>query len=59
VLTRIPVGITYAIWSGVGMTLISIIGWLFLRQPLNTLQMLCIALIVAGVVGLNLSTRGA
>jgi small multidrug resistance pump len=59
VLTRIPVGVTYAVWSGVGVTLISMIGWLFLRQPLSAVQMFCIALIVVGAVGLNLSTGGA
>ena len=55
VLTRIPVGVTYAIWSGVGVTLISLAGWLFLRQPLSAVQVLCIGLIVVGAVGLNLA----
>jgi small multidrug resistance pump len=58
VLTRIPVGIAYAIWSGIGVTLISINGWLFLRQPLTAIQMACIALIVIGAAGLNLSIKG-
>jgi small multidrug resistance pump len=58
VLTRIPVGVAYAVWSGIGVTLISMTGWVFLRQPLTTMQMLCIALIIAGAVGLNLSTKG-
>lgn len=57
VLTRIPVGVAYAIWSGVGILLISMTGWLFLRQPLTTMQLLFIALIVAGAAGLNLSTK--
>ncbi|WP_315834561.1 multidrug efflux SMR transporter [Bradyrhizobium prioriisuperbiae] len=59
VLTRIPVGVAYAIWSGVGVMLISTAGWLFFRQPLSTMQMLFIALIVVGAAGLNLSTKGA
>lgn len=59
VLTRIPVGVAYAIWSGVGVMLISMTGWLFLRQPLTTVQMLFIVLIVVGAAGLNLSTKGA
>ncbi len=59
VLTRIPVGVAYAIWSGTGVMLISMTGWLFLRQPLTTVQMLFIALIVVGAAGLNLSTKGA
>ena len=59
VLTRIPVGVTYAIWSGAGVVLISLIGALFLRQSLSTIQMLFIALIVVGAVGLNLTTKAA
>ncbi len=57
VLTRIPVGVTYAIWSGAGVVLISLIGALFLRQPLSTIQVLFIVLIVVGAVGLNLTTK--
>lgn len=59
VLTRIPVGITYAIWSGAGVVLISLIGALFLRQSLSTVQVLFIVLIVIGAVGLNLTTKVA
>mgnify|MGYP001251372793 CR=1 FL=1 len=44
-------------WSGAGVVLISLIGALFLRQPLSTIQILFIALIVVGAVGLNLSTK--
>ena len=59
VLTRIPVGVAYALWSGFGITLISLTGWLFLRQSLSVPQLLCIGLIVVGAVGLNLSTQGS
>jgi small multidrug resistance pump len=59
VLTKIPVGVTYALWSGVGIALISIVGWLFLKQPLNAMQIACIVLILAGAVGLNLATKAA
>jgi small multidrug resistance pump len=57
VLTRIPVGVAYALWSGLGITLISLTGWLFLRQSLTLTQIGFIGLILLGVVGLNLSTR--
>jgi small multidrug resistance pump len=57
VLTKIPVGVAYAIWSGLGVSLISLTGWLFLRQSLTVTQMVFIALIVVGAVGLNLSTK--
>jgi small multidrug resistance pump len=57
VLTRIPVGVAYAIWSGAGIAAISVIGWLFLKQALSPVQMSFIALIVIGAVGLNLTTH--
>lgn len=51
----IPVGIAYAVWSGVGIVLISLVAWLWFGQKLDAAAMLGIALIVAGVVVLNLS----
>lgn len=49
----IPVGVGYAIWSGVGVTLLAGIGWLFLGQKLDLPALVGIGLIVAGVVVLN------
>jgi small multidrug resistance pump len=46
----IPVGIAYAIWSGVGVALITLIGWLLFKQRLDAPALLGLALIVAGVV---------
>ena len=48
-LRAIPVGVAYAIWSGVGIVLISTIGWLFFRQRLDAAAIVGIALIIAGV----------
>jgi len=59
VLTRIPVGVAYAVWSGVGITLISLTGWIFLRQSLSVPQLLCVGLIVIGTVGLNMLGKAA
>lgn len=59
VLTRIPVGVTYAIWAGTGIALISVFGWLVMRQTLTPVQILFIAMIAIGAVGLKLSTDGA
>jgi small multidrug resistance pump len=53
-LRSIPVGIAYAVWSGVGVALIGVIGWLFLGQPLDKPAIAGIALIVAGVAVINL-----
>ena len=55
-LTRIPVGIAYAIWSGAGIVVITLIGWVLFKQSLSFVQFGCIALIAIGAVGLNLST---
>jgi small multidrug resistance pump len=58
-LTTIPVGIAYAVWSGVGVTLIAAIGWLFLGQKLDAAALAGMGLIVAGVVVLNLFSKTA
>ena len=49
----IPMGIAYAIWSGVGITFISLIAWLFFKQSLDLATIIGIGLIIAGVVVLN------
>lgn len=56
-LKTIPVGITYAIWAGVGIVLISIVSWVFFKQRLDAPAVLGIALIIAGVVVINLFSR--
>ena len=53
-LGSIPVGIAYALWSGIGIVLISAVGWLWLGQPLDTAAVIGIALIVAGAGVINL-----
>jgi small multidrug resistance pump len=58
-LTTIPVGVAYAVWSGVGVTLIASIGWLFLGQKLDAGAIAGMGLIVAGVVVLNLFSKAA
>ncbi|MEZ5564015.1 MAG: multidrug efflux SMR transporter [Gammaproteobacteria bacterium] len=58
-LRTIPLGIAYAIWSGVGVALVSIAGWVIYQQSLSAGAMAGIALIVTGVVVLNLSTTTA
>ncbi|MCD9031406.1 QacE family quaternary ammonium compound efflux SMR transporter [Luteimonas sp. Y-2-2-4F] len=53
-LRTIPVGIAYAVWSGAGIVLVSLIAWLGFGQKLDAPALLGIALIVAGVLVLNL-----
>ncbi len=58
-LKSVPVGVAYAIWSGAGIVLIALIGWLVLKQPLNLVAMLGMALIVAGVAVIQLFSTTA
>jgi small multidrug resistance pump len=53
-LKAIPVGVAYAIWSGVGTALISVAGVLLFREVLTPLKVGAVGLIVLGVVLLNL-----
>jgi small multidrug resistance pump len=53
-LKQIPVGIAYAVWSGAGTVLITLIGLLVFRQKVDLAGVVGIALIVAGVLMLNL-----
>ncbi|MBL8500157.1 MAG: SMR family transporter [Nitrosomonas sp.] len=56
-LKTIPVGVAYAIWSGVGIVLIALSGWLFLGQSLDTPALIGLALIIAGVAVINVFSR--
>lgn len=56
-LKSIPVGIAYAVWSGIGVTLVALIGWLVFGQKLDAAGMLGMGLIVAGVLVLNLLSK--
>jgi small multidrug resistance pump len=53
----LPVGIVYAIWSGVGIVLISLVGWIAFRQNLDAPAVIGIALIIAGVAVINLLSK--
>lgn len=53
-LKTIPAGVVYALWSGVGIVLISLIGAVFLKQTLDAPALAGIALIIAGVLVINL-----
>ena len=53
-LRTIPVGVAYAVWSGVGIVLISIVGWFLFDQRLNAAALGGMALIIVGVVVLNM-----
>lgn len=56
-LRTIPVGVAYAIWSGMGVVLISAAGWAVFGQSLDTPALVGMALIIAGVLILNLLSK--
>ena len=60
VLRTLPVGVTYAIWSGVGIVMIAMIGWIVFGQRLDAPAIIGMGLIVAGIVIMQLfsSTTG-
>ncbi|WP_207462234.1 multidrug efflux SMR transporter [Azospirillum sp. SYSU D00513] len=53
----LPVGIAYAIWSGLGIVLISAVGTLWFKQPLDLPAVIGLGLIVAGVAVVNLFSK--
>lgn len=56
-LRTIPTGVAYAIWSGIGIVLITAIAWLFQGQRLDAPALAGIALIIAGVIVMNLFSK--
>ena len=59
VLKTVPVGVAYAIWSGAGIVLIALIGWLFMKQHLDAGAIAGIGLIVTGVLVIQLFSKSA
>ena len=53
-LRSMPVGIAYALWSGIGIVLIAAVGWVAFRQTLDLPALFGIGLILAGVLVINL-----
>ena len=56
-LKTIPVGIAYAVWSGVGIVLITTVAWIVFDQKLDVWGIIGIALIMSGVLVLNLLSK--
>jgi small multidrug resistance pump len=56
-LKKIPIGIVYAVWSGAGVALITLVAWVFLDQPLGAAELAGLALIVGGVVVINVFSK--
>jgi small multidrug resistance pump len=56
-LRTVPVGMAYAIWSGAGIVLVSLAGWVLFRQAIDTAGLLGMGLILAGVVVMNVFSQ--
>lgn len=56
-LKTIPIGITYAIWSGVGIVLVALVSWVFYKQTLDLPAIIGMGLIIAGVLVMNLFSK--
>ena len=59
VMKVLPIGMVYAVWSGVGIVAITVIGVVFFKDKLSLIQFACIALILIGAVGLQLTSTAA
>lgn len=57
VLKQIPLGVTYAIWSGVGIVFVALIGVFYHKEILDLPAMIGMLLIIAGVVIINLYSK--
>ena len=55
----VPVGVGYAIWSGVGIVLITIIAWVLFKQRLDPPALVGMGLIVAGVLVINVFSKSS
>ncbi|MCZ4273573.1 multidrug efflux SMR transporter [Maritalea porphyrae] len=58
-LKTLPLGITYAVWSGVGIVAVSIFGWLYYKQPLDFAAITGMGMILAGVLVIHLFSKSA
>jgi small multidrug resistance pump len=50
---KIDISTVYAIWSGLGIVMVSIIRFLYFKETVNIVKVVCIVLIIVGVVGLR------
>jgi quaternary ammonium compound-resistance protein SugE len=53
----LPLGTSYAIWTGIGAVGTAVAGMLLFREPATVVRLVCMALIIGGIVGLKLATK--
>jgi small multidrug resistance pump len=54
-LKSIELSVAYAVWSALGITIVSVIGMSWFEEPVSALKVACLVLVVVGVVGLQLT----
>jgi small multidrug resistance pump len=54
-LRQLEISLAYAVWAGIGTAAVAVIGMAMLGESVNALKLASIALVIGGVVGLNLS----
>lgn len=52
----LPVGTAYAVWTGIGAVGTVILGIVLFHEPANAARLVCVGLIVAGILGLKLTS---
>lgn len=57
VLKAIPIGIAYAVWAGLGIVLLAVVGWMVFGQALDAPALLGMALILAGIIIMNVFSK--
>lgn len=56
-LRTLPVGTAYAVWTGIGAAGTAVVGMLWLGEPRDALRLVSLVLLLAGIIGLRLTTR--
>lgn len=57
-LKTLPVGPAYAAWTGIGAAITAVVGMIWLGEGISVLKIVSLVLIVAGIIGLNIATKG-
>ena len=56
VLKELEIGFAYAVWAGVGTAVVAVVGVMAWDESLNVLKVMSLMAVIAGVIGLNLSS---
>ena len=56
---QLPIGTAYAVWVGIGAVGTALFGIVVFREPASAARLFCLVLVVAGIIGLKLTTRAS